>query len=180
MRRSPSSNSSLRTYSFARFPKQGPAKPDAFLESTMSDSNLDSYLLTAVDNIPPIPNKTCKYEPKDPIEITEPFPKEANCTMMDPTFISSFDLSTLLYIFYYFPMTENQLFAAKELEVRGWRYQTNCQTWFLRVSEPKEKTQEYEIADFLYFDHFDKKWCVRKRTSYQFFYENEIKITNAN
>ncbi|PQQ11319.1 putative NOT transcription complex subunit VIP2 isoform X1 [Prunus yedoensis var. nudiflora] len=57
-------------------------------------------------------------------------------------YFSKFSVETLFYIFYSMPKDEAQLYAANELNNRGWFYHKEHRLWFIRVPnmEPSVKT----------------------------------------
>jgi hypothetical protein len=62
------------------------------------------------------------------------------CYYMQPpalkmSHLAKFSLETLFYIFYAMPKDTLQVFAAKELYNRGWRYHKDMQLWFTSCSE---------------------------------------------
>jgi CCR4-NOT transcription complex subunit 3 len=67
-------------------------------------------------------------------------------------------------MFFFFAGSQNQFYAEKELKQRGWRFHKRYQTWFRRTGNPQTQTDQFEIADFEYFDHNSEHgWWVRKR-----------------
>jgi len=59
------------------------------------------------------------------------------CYYMQPpalktSHLSKFKVETLFYIFYSMPKDTLQVFAAKELYNRGWRYHKDLKLWFIR------------------------------------------------
>lgn len=142
-------------------------------------------IYNSLKNLPELPMQNYKYEPQACTEETlsrnetgekkdefDFFPKEINHYLLQREFFSKYDLSTLLYIFFYFPGSPLQVFAAKELEMRGWKYHTKFQTWFKRVSKPKEVNDKYEVADYDYFDYKTcRSWCIRRRNNFSIEHE---------
>ena len=146
--------------------------PDQLLQTEIPMHDFSNALFASLDTLPDVPQTFCKYEPQNPIETQPDYPQEPNQNILQPEFFRRFDLSTLFYIFFYFPGTSQQLFASKELKARDWIFHSGFQTWFKRISEPTKKTNQYEIADFEYFDHTSKEcWCVKKRKDFKFEYD---------
>lgn len=144
-------------------------QPDQLLQTEIPVHEFSNALFASLDTLPDVPQVFCNYEPQTSVQTLPEYPQEPNQKILQPEFFRRFDLSTLLYIFFYFPGTSQQLFAAKELKARGWRYHAKFQTWFKRVSQPKTVTKEYEIADYDYFDHSSaENWYIRRRTNFQF------------
>jgi CCR4-NOT transcription complex subunit 3 len=93
--------------------------------------------------------------------------------LLQPEFFRRYDVSTLFYVFFYFPGSSQQSFAGRELKQRGWRFHTKYQTWFHRVSPPSETTAAYEVGTFEYFDHTGPEpWIVRERRTFKLEYEH--------
>ncbi|KAL6275961.1 hypothetical protein ACE6H2_019562 [Prunus campanulata] len=69
-------------------------------------------------------------------------------------YFSKFSVETLFYIFYSMPKDEAQLYAANELNNRGWFYHKEHRLWFIRVPnmEPLVKTNTYERGSYHCFD----------------------------
>ncbi|XP_050141233.1 probable NOT transcription complex subunit VIP2 isoform X6 [Malus sylvestris] len=69
-------------------------------------------------------------------------------------YFSKFSVETLFYIFYSMPKDEAQLYAAYELNNRGWFYHKEHRLWFIRVPnmEPLVKTNAYEKGSYHCFD----------------------------
>jgi CCR4-NOT transcription complex subunit 3 len=146
--------------------------PDQLLQTEIPMHEFSNALFASLDTLPDVPHTFCKYEPQNPIETPSEYPQEPNQRILQPEFFRRFDLSTLFYIFFYFPGTPQQLFASKELKARGWRFHSRFQTWFRRISEPKNVTKESETADFDYFDHTSANgWCIRRRNDFKFEYD---------
>ncbi|XP_008385195.3 probable NOT transcription complex subunit VIP2 isoform X4 [Malus sylvestris] len=69
-------------------------------------------------------------------------------------YFSKFSVETLFYIFYSMPKDEAQLYAANELNNRGWFYHKEHRLWFIRVPnmEPLVKTNTCERGSYHCFD----------------------------
>ncbi|XP_038694261.1 probable NOT transcription complex subunit VIP2 isoform X2 [Tripterygium wilfordii] len=67
-------------------------------------------------------------------------------------YFTKFSHDTLFYIFYSMPKDEAQLYAANELQNRGWLYHKEHHLWFSRVAEPLVKTNTYERGSYHCFD----------------------------
>ncbi|XP_068337877.1 probable NOT transcription complex subunit VIP2 isoform X5 [Pyrus communis] len=69
-------------------------------------------------------------------------------------YFSKFSVETLFYIFYSMPKDEAQLYAANELNNRGWFYHKEHRLWFIRVPnmEPLVKTNTFERGSYHCFD----------------------------
>ena len=146
--------------------------PDPLIQSEMTSSDFSHALFTSMDLIPDIPLEMSDYNPQNPAETPDNYPKKPNVKLLQPDFFRRYDMSTLFYIFFYFPGTTQQLFAGRELKQRGWIFHNKYQTWFHRLSEPTEINDNYEIGSFEYFDRSTQEcWCVRVRDSFKLEYD---------
>ena len=141
--------------------------PENLMQSELTQQDFVHALHSTVDLIPDPPY--LEPEARDP---ETGFPTSPNMKLLQPDFFRSYDLSTLCFIFFFQRGTPQQYFAAKELRRRNWVYHIRYQTWFRRISEPVEKTDEYEVAKYEYFDHGSEGWFVRKRPAFKFEYAN--------
>jgi CCR4-NOT transcription complex subunit 2 len=66
--------------------------------------------------------------------------------------LSKFQVETLFYIFYSMPKDTLQVYAAKELYNRDWKYHKALRLWFHRPSEQTAKQMGIEVGSFIYFD----------------------------
>ncbi|GAB2287511.1 Probable NOT transcription complex subunit vip2 [Dionaea muscipula] len=73
---------------------------------------------------------------------------------LHPGYFAKFQLDTLFYIFYSMPKDEAQLYAANELNNRGWLYHKEQRLWLTRPRnvEPLVTSQAYERGSYLSFD----------------------------
>ncbi|XP_057449098.1 probable NOT transcription complex subunit VIP2 isoform X3 [Lotus japonicus] len=69
-------------------------------------------------------------------------------------YFSKFSVETLFYIFYSMPKDEAQLYAANELNNRGWFYHKELRLWLIRVPniEPLVKTNTHERGSYHCFE----------------------------
>jgi len=79
------------------------------------------------------------------------------CYYMQPpalktSHLGKFELLTLFYIFYNMPKDTLQVYAAKELYNRDWRYHKELKMWFTRPSESAINQHGYERGSIIYFD----------------------------
>ncbi|GAB5365906.1 hypothetical protein AAMO2058_001098600 [Amorphochlora amoebiformis] len=87
------------------------------------------------------------------------------CYYMQPpalktSHLGKFELLTLFYIFYNMPKDTLQVYAAKELYNRDWRYHKELKMWFTRPSESDFRSLKdvstygggYERGSIIYFD----------------------------
>ena len=146
--------------------------PDNIINTNISPNEFINSLYQSLEILPEIPYPISNYEPQRPANnVPSEYPKIPFQRIIQPDFFRKFDISTLFYIFFYFPGTAQQYLSGKELISRGWTYHTAYQTWFIRISEPKEINSNYEIADYEYFDYkTSKSWCIRKRIDFKFEY----------
>ena len=73
--------------------------------------------------------------------------------------LSKFTLETLMYIFYMMPRDTLQVYAAKELYAREWRYHKDIKLWLTRSrrqQQPPQSTpppqQPQEADEYVFFD----------------------------
>lgn len=146
--------------------------PEQLLQSDISEPEFSHLLSLSANFIPDVPYEVIDYKPQHMFNTPSNFPQMPNMKLLQPEFFCRYDVSTLFYIFFYFPGSSQQYFAGRELKQRGWRFHTKYQTWFHRVGEPTEVTKEYEIGKFEYFDHNTSSgWCVRQRNSFKLEYD---------
>ena len=94
------------------------------------------------------------------------YPQTPYMKLLQPEFFKKYDVLTLFFIFFYFPGTSQQFFAARELKSREWMYHKSFQTWFHRTGESTETNEQYEIGKFEYFDHSNSEgWCIRVKSN---------------
>lgn len=148
--------------------------PEQLLQTDMAQQDFANALYSSLDLIPDVPYDLSEYKPQNQVDIPQFYPTMPNMKLLQPEFFRRYDLSTLFYIFFYFPGSAPQFFAGRELKQRGWRFHTKYQTWFHRISEVTESTSTYEIGKFEYFDHSTAEgWCIRQRNAFKFEYEYE-------
>lgn len=153
--------------------------PEVLLQTDMTQQDFAHALFASLDLIPDVPYDIADYKPQnEPCpESQNGYPQTPNMKLLQPEFFRRYDLSTLFYIFFYFPGTAQQYFAGRELKQRGWRFHTKYQTWIHRISEATKTTPQYEIGKFEYFHHKEpEEWCIKQRNEFQLDYndiENE-------
>jgi CCR4-NOT transcription complex subunit 3 len=146
--------------------------PEELLQTDVRQQEFAHALFTALDFVPDVPYDNVDYQPANPVDVPKSFPQMPNMKLLQPEFFKRHDISTLFYIFFYFPGTAHQFFAGRELKQRGWKYHTLHQTWFRRLSEPIEVTPQYEIGSFEYFEHKEADvWAVRQKSEFKFEYQ---------
>jgi len=83
------------------------------------------------------------------------------CYYMQPpalktSHLSKFKLETLFYIFYNMPKDTLQVYVAKELYNRDWRYHKELKLWFTKPSDATLRNLGYDAASaagsYVYFD----------------------------
>lgn len=99
------------------------------------------------------------------------YPIHKNMKLMQPEFFHNLDIYTLFYLFYYFPGTLQQFFAAEEMKKREWIFQKKSQTWFHRIAEMIEKTSTYEISKYEYFDQNENWRIIRQQSPFKLEYD---------
>ena len=164
--------------------------PESFLQTEFSPQDFNHALSSSFNYIPDTPydanesdlysqtgintgnaNSTTDLQNTENLQIH--YPASRNMKLLQPESLRKYDLSTLFFIFFFFPGTPQQYFAGQELKNRDWMYNTKFQTWFHRISEPTEKTSSYEVAKFEYFDH-SESWIIRESPSNMINYANKL------
>ncbi len=104
------------------------------------------------------------------------------CYYMSPpalktSHLTKFNLESLFYIFYNMPKDALQIFAAKELYARDWRYHKDTKLWFTRVdgSHP-DRPRGYEYFDINAWDRkfFDEVQSLQVPGGLQFMTQEEL------
>eukprot|EP00823_Brevimastigomonas_motovehiculus_P001932 TRINITY_DN1272_c0_g4_i1.p1 TRINITY_DN1272_c0_g4~~TRINITY_DN1272_c0_g4_i1.p1 ORF type:complete len:394 (+),score=184.48 TRINITY_DN1272_c0_g4_i1:2-1183(+) len=90
---------------------------------------------------------TLSYPSSDQPARREPDYVLPHCYYIQPptlkaTHFTRFAVETLLYIFYNMPRDSLQLYAARELYTREWRYHKELRVWFLPVASLTRKTED--------------------------------------
>jgi CCR4-NOT transcription complex subunit 3 len=144
---------------------------DSFLQTDFSRQDFGLALSSTIGFIPDPPYDF--REPPPDADGPPVYPQFPNLKLLQPEFFRRFDLPTLFYIFFYCPATTRQYWAGEELKRRDWKFHRRYETWFHRLTEPTEKTPEYEVAKFEYFDHSTREgWCMRVSNNFKFEYEH--------
>lgn len=104
-----------------------------------------------------------------------PMPREPTydlpyCYYMQPpalktSHLSKFRLETLFYIFYNMPRDTLQVYAAKELYSREWRFHKDLKVWVTQTRDAKTRTMQAQLQFFdihnwerrLFKDHWPKR-----------------------
>jgi CCR4-NOT transcription complex subunit 3 len=135
-----------------------------------TDFSIQDFGHALSSTIPFIPDPPYDAQTPGPNPDSPPgFPQSPNMKLLQPEFFKKCDESTLFYVFFYYPGTAKQCWAGEELKRREWRFHRKYQTWFHRLSEPTEKTAEFEVAKFEYFDHSTREgWCTRILNAFRF------------
>jgi CCR4-NOT transcription complex subunit 2 len=66
--------------------------------------------------------------------------------------LSKYTEETLFYIFYSMPKDLMQMYAAKQLISKNWKYHKDLKLWFQQVGDLIAKTNTYERGSYIYFD----------------------------
>jgi len=170
-RQSDKSNSS-NTKNLQKFQPIELNVPKDLLETKLMSYEFANSLFLAAEILPDIPIAKSNYVPQNMKETPQEYPKNVFQRGLLPDFFVKYDVSTLFYIFFYFPGTKFQDYAGKELILRGWKFHREFKTWFCRVSEPKEINKDYEIGEYDYFDYNSSSgWCIRRKKDFRFDYE---------
>ncbi|OHT08420.1 hypothetical protein TRFO_23106 [Tritrichomonas foetus] len=158
------------------FPSTDSRLPESLLKTEITQQDFCHALSSELNLIPDPPYEDHEVDTSNSIDTPLSYPQTKNMKLIQPEFFKKYDLSTLFFIFFYLPGTSQQYFAGRELLNREWVFHKKYQTWFKRIEEPKEKTPEYEIAKFEYFDHATNEgWCVRQRPNFKLEYECVIR-----
>lgn len=147
--------------------------PETLLQTDPSQQEFERSLFSSLDLIPEIPYELHDYQPKNPVDCPPYFPQMPKMKLFQPEFMKNYDLDTLFYIFFYTPGTAQQFFAGQELKKRNWVYHKINKTWYHKLSEAYEKTDNYEIAKYEYFDHDSQdNWRIRQVESFKMEYDS--------
>lgn len=157
------------TQPFDLFPSSDARSSENLLQTELTQQDFCRALSSEMNLIPDPPYDSHDVvRTENTIDTPPSYPQTKNMKLVQPEFFKKYDLSTLFFIFFYSPGTSQQYFAGRELQNRDWHYHIKFQTWFHRIEEPKEKTPEFEISKFEYFDHSTSEgWCVRKRDNFK-------------
>ncbi|KAK8860232.1 CCR4-NOT transcription complex, subunit 3 [Tritrichomonas musculus] len=168
----PKNTSSISTVQSQKIYNMPEAKtPEELLQTDPTQREFERALFTSLDLIPDIPYDLIGYQPQNPVNVPTEYPQTPNMKLFQPEFLKNYDLSTLFYIFYYFPGSTQQYFAGEELKKRNWIYHNMNKTWYHRLSEPCEKTSDYEIGKFEYFDSVSKDyWGIKQIEAFKLEY----------
>ncbi|EAY20488.1 NOT2 / NOT3 / NOT5 family protein [Trichomonas vaginalis G3] len=149
--------------------------PESFIQADLSPQDLGYALTKTLGLIPDAPYDVAvnsKPTPTGKQQQNNGYPKMPYLKLLQPEFFKKYDNQTLFFIFFYFIKTSQQYFAGCELKRRNWRFNTKYQTWFHRIGKPLEKTDQYEIGKFEYFDNESaESWCIRVRSPFKFEYQ---------
>lgn len=168
------SNNSPQQQPIDLFPSSDVRSPENLLQTELTQQDFCRALSSEMNLIPDPPYDLHDVvHTENSIDTRPSYPQTKNMKLVQPEFFKKYDLSTLFFIFFYSPGTSQQYFAGRELQNRDWIYHTKFQTWFHRIEEPKEKTAEYEISKYEYFDHSTSEgWCVRKFNNFKLEFSN--------
>ena len=159
---------------FDLFPSSDVRSTENLLQTELTQQDFCRALSSEMNLIPDPPYDSQEVvRTENTIDTPPSYPQTKNMKLVQPEFFKKYDLSTLFFIFFYSPGTSQQYFAGRELQNRDWCYHKKYQTWFHRLEEPKEKTVEFEISKYEYFDHSTSEgWCVRKFNNFKLEFSN--------
>lgn len=145
-----------------------PSNINSFFE-TIDSPNIPSLdqiqkssdVMKALEYIPDVPF-ALNYQTNQHMNL-DGFPKIPYFKLMVPEFFQNYDVHTLLYIFFYFPSTPQQFFAAEQLKKLGWHYYSSHKTWYHRIGEPESTNQRFETGRYEYLDHSENHWQIKQK-----------------
>ncbi|XP_073122135.1 probable NOT transcription complex subunit VIP2 [Henckelia pumila] len=105
-----------------------------------------------------------KYDIPDCYNSEQPLP-------LKQSLFKKFDLAMLFYIFYSMPQDQAQLFAANELNDRGWYFHRELRMWFTRDqnSVPAVRNATFEVGSYVCFD--PSTWQTIRQDKFVLYYE---------
>lgn len=115
--------------------------------------------------VPDMPFDFVDYKPQNPADGSPTFPKRPMMKLIQPEMMAFFDVTILFYIFYYFPSSPAQFFAARELNKRGWKFCINSRKWIHLISEIYESNEKSIFGKFEIFDPSQEGWKIVVRNS---------------
>lgn len=74
---------------------------------------------------------------------------------------TKFEPESLFFVFYHYQDTFQQFLSARELHLRGWKFEKNEVAWYLKNAD----------GSWLYFD-FENDWVVKTKANYSYYAEN--------
>ncbi|EAX97760.1 hypothetical protein TVAG_080200 [Trichomonas vaginalis G3] len=131
----------------------------------IEEDNISREFEQSMKMVPDLPFDFVQYQPEDE-KINPDFPKRPAMKLLQPEMFQYYDIYILFYIFYYFPNSPYQYFAAKELKSRGWTFLNESQQWVHLISHVYETTDKDIIGKFEIFDRSPDVWDVVVRNSY--------------
>jgi CCR4-NOT transcriptional regulation complex NOT5 subunit len=125
--------------------------------------NTPEMLTASVNNIIR-PEDSIIYTPKNLQMLPTKYPVYP--LGLNQTMLEKFNDETLFFIFYI-----QQDYAAKEMVLRqlqkkGWMYNTKYNMFFQLQGEPKSKTNEYIEGKFRYFE-YERDWMIKLKQDYK-------------
>lgn len=127
-------------------------------------------LSAAMDLIPDVQFPLPGYRPARPATVPDSFPQFPDLRLLQPELLHLTDDQTLFFVFYFHQSTPAQFHAGRELSARGWIFHRVQRRWFRRLSEPVERTDEYEIAKFESFACERSEWGLRMHNTFRLNY----------
>ena len=159
------------------FPSSEARSIENLLQTDLTQQDFCHALSSEMNLIPDPPYESHEVESKNAIETRPSYPQTKNMKLTQPEFFKKYDNSTLFFIFFFSPGTSQQYFAGRELLNRDWFFHLKFGTWFHRIEEPSQKTSEFEVSKYEYFDHSsNENWCVRERQNFRLDYASIMKL----
>lgn len=100
------------------------------------------------------------------------FPKKPLSVLSSPRVVGRMPEETLMFMFYLGGNGAQQKMAARALTRLKWRFHTGRRAWLLSKGEPSERTGEWEVGDYYYYDWegaLERKVLSGFKFEYKFF-----------
>lgn len=107
------------------------------------------------------------YFPENPYPVPSYYPLSPLPILAMSELVSKFDVNVLFFMFYYVKNPYFRKSAITELINKSWMYHVKLMKWFKRLGELRAANEEYEIGDYVYFDH-ENTWSQKKKLDFTF------------
>jgi CCR4-NOT transcription complex subunit 3 len=128
---------------------------EAATSSQLTDASTASRALDmGIRHAPQVADRSWdrRTRPRVPVKALDTFPTQPPTSLEDPRLYERMGAEALFFAFYFLQSSTAQLNAAVELQRCGWRFHKRFNTWFARLSAPRQMTEEYETGMYAYFD----------------------------